>query len=360
MTLLDHLAVRLPIIQAPMAGVSTPRMAAEVSSAGALGSIGAGATDAAGAAQMIDDVRRLTDAAFNVNVFVHDAPRRNETREAAWLAALGPLFGQFDARPPSSLSTIYQSFADDDDMLRLLVEKAPPGVSFHFGLPDQAKARALREAGCALIATATNLEEALAAKTAGMDAVVAQGFEAGGHRGMFDPAGDDAQLGTFALTRLLVSKSELPVIAAGGIMDGQGVKAVLALGAIAAQLGTAFIACTESAADEAYRRALRSGSDAAHHTTMTNAISGRPARCLRNSFTTWAEGTTDPVPDYPVAYDAGKALNAAARASGDGGFGAQWAGQGAPLSRPMGAAELVRTLERELAAQDRVSPHAGV
>ena len=348
MTLLDHLAVRLPIIQAPMAGVSTPRMAAEVSNAGALGSISVGATKAAGAAQMIDDVRRLTDAAFNVNVFVHDAPRRDEKREAAWLAALGPLFGQFEARSPSSLSTIYQSFADDDDMLRLLIEKPPPVVSFHFGLPDQAKLRALREAGCALIATATNLEEALAAKKEGMDAVVAQGFEAGGHRGMFDPAGHDAQLGAFALTRLLVSKSELPVIAAGGIMDGQGVRAVLDLGAIAAQLGTAFIACTESAADEAYRMALQS--DAAHHTTMTNAISGRPARCLRNRFTTWAEGATDLVPDYPVAYDAGKALNAAARASGDGGFGAQWAGQGAPLSRPMGAAELVQTLERELAA----------
>ncbi len=348
MTLLDHLAVRLPIIQAPMAGVSTPRMAAEVSNAGALGSISVGATNAAGASQMIDDVRTLTDAAFNVNVFVHDTPRLDEKREAAWLAALSPLFVQFDARPPPSLSTIYQSFADDDDMVRLLIEKAPPVVSFHFGLPEQAKVRALREAGCALIATATKVEEALAAKKAGMDAVIAQGFEAGGHRGMFDPAAEDAQLGTFALTRLLVLKSELPVIAAGGIMDGQGVKAVLSLGAIAAQLGTAFIACTESEADQAYRMALRS--DAAHHTTMTNAISGRPARCLRNRFTRWAEAATGPVPDYPVAYDAGKALNAAAKAFGDGGFGAQWAGQGAPLSRSMGAAELVQTLERELAA----------
>ena len=331
-----------------MAGVSTPQLAAAVSNAGALGSIGVGATNAAGAVQMIDEVRRLTDGAFNVNVFVHDTPRRDGGREASWVSAMSPLFEEFAAPPPAALAMIYQSFADDDDMLRVLIERAPPVVSFHFGLPEQAKVRALRQAGCALIATATSLEEALAAKKAGMDAVVAQGFEAGGHRGVFDPAGDDAQLGTFALTRLLVVKSDLPVIAAGGIMDGQGVRAVLGLGAIAAQLGTAFIACPESAADEAYRAALHS--DAAHHTSMTNAISGRPARCLRNRFTVWGEGTTAARPDYPVAYDAGKALNAAAKATGNSGFGAQWAGQGAPLSRCMAAAELVQTLERELAA----------
>lgn len=348
MTLLDDLAVRLPIIQAPMAGVSTPQLAAAVSNAGAVGSIGVGATNAAGAAQMIDEVQRLTDGAFNVNVFVHDAPRRNADREATWLTAMSPLFEEFDAAPPLSLTTIYQSFADDDDMLRVLIERAPRIVSFHFGLPEQAKVKALRQAGCILIATATSLEEALAAKKAGMDAIVAQGFEAGGHRGVFDPAEDDAQLGTFALTRLLVARAGLPVIAAGGIMDGQGVRAVLGLGAMAAQLGTAFIACPESAADEGYRAALQS--DAAHHTVMTSAISGRPARCLRNRFTIWAESATQVPPDYPVAYDAGKAINAAAKATGDSGFGAQWAGQGAPLSRCMGAAELVQTLERELAA----------
>ena len=348
MTLLDKLALRLPLVQAPMAGVSTPELAAAVSNAGALGSIGVGATNAVGAAQMIDDVRQLTGAAFNVNVFVHDAPHLDSDRDASWLTALRPLFDEFAAAPPTSLTTIYRSFADDDDMLRVLVERAPPVVSFHFGLPEEAKVRALRQAGCVLIATATSLEEALAVKKAGMDAVVAQGFEAGGHRGVFDPAGDDAQLGTLALTRLLVVNSELPVIAAGGIMDGHGVRAVLGLGAIASQLGTAFIACPESAADDAYRAALQS--DAAQHTIMTNAISGRPARCLRNRFTIWGEGATAARPDYPVAYDAGKALNAAAKASGESGFGAQWAGQGAPLSRSMSAAELVGTLERELAA----------
>ena len=129
-------------------------------------------------------------------------------------------------------------------------------------------------------------------------------------------------------------------------MDGQGVRAVLDLGATAAQLGTAFIACPESAADEGYRAALQS--DAAHHTIMTSVISGRPARCLRNSFTEWGRTAPATTPDYPVAYDAGKALNNAGKASGDWGFGAQWAGQGAPLSRSLPAADLIRTLEREL------------
>ena len=329
-----------------MAGVSTPELAASVANAGGLGSIAVGATNPAGAARMIEDLRRLTDGPFNVNVFVHGTPRRDADRESAWLAAMTPLFEEFAAKPPSSLGTIYKSFADDGDMLRVLVEQAPPVVSFHFGLPEEAKVEALRQAGCLLIATATSLEEAIAAREAGMDAVVAQGFEAGGHRGVFNPASADAQLGTLALTRLLVARSGLPVIAAGGIMDGQGVRAVLDLGAIAAQLGTAFIACPESAADAGYRAALQS--DAAHQTIMTRAISGRPARCLRNRFTDWGGIATAATPDYPVAYDAGKALNAAAKASGDWGFGAQWAGQGAPLSRNLPAADLIRTLEREL------------
>lgn len=346
MTPIDRLSLRVPIVQAPMAGVSTPALAAAVSEAGALGSVAVGAGDAAAAAETIDALRALTAAPFNVNLFVHQPPRRNAAREAAWLDALAPLFRQFGAEPPASLGTIYRSFVEDDDMLRVLVDKAPPVVSFHFGLPRAEQAKALRAAGCLLLATATNPEEAFAAERAGMDAVVAQGWEAGGHRGVFDPDAEDPQLGTLALTRLLVRRRGLPVIAAGGIMDGQGVRAVLDLGAVAAQMGTAFIGCPESAADDAYRDAL--ASDAAHHTIMTQAISGRPARCLRNGFTVWGETSAADVPDYPAAYDAGKALNAAARAAGETGFAAQWAGQGAPLARRLPAGELVRALAREM------------
>ena len=346
MTLLERLGLETPIIQAPMAGVSTPRMAAEASNAGALGSIGVGATDAAGATAMIAQVRALTTRAFNVNLFVHATPRADAAVEAAWLGALSPMFRSFQADPPQGLKTIYTSFADDDAMFAAMVATAPPVVSFHFGLPDAARIAALRQAGSVLVASATNLDEALACKAAGMDAVVAQGYEAGGHRGVFDPDGDDSRLGTFALTRVLVQKAGLPVIAAGGIMDGRGIRAALDLGAVAAQLGTAFIACDESAADAAYRALL--ASEAAHHTVMTRAISGRLARCLPNRFTAWGADTAQTVPEYPIAYDAGKALNAAAKAVGETGFGAQWAGQGAPLARALPAAELVAALRREM------------
>ncbi len=344
--MLDRIGIELPIIQAPMAGVSTPSLAAAVSKAGGLGSIGVGATDASGARKMITELRSRTERAFNVNVFVHSAPEQHLEREAAWLGALAPTFMKFDAEPPSALRVIYKSFAEDEDMLRALVDLRPAVVSFHFGLPPAAQITALREAGCFLVATATSLSEAEVVKRAGIDAVVAQGYEAGGHRGTFHPDASDDCLGTLTLTRLLVRRSGLPVIAAGGIMDGQSIRAALDLGAVAAQLGTAFIACPESSADEAYREALFS--PAAEHTVITRAISGRPARCLQNAFTRFAERVQLCPPDYPLTYDAGKALNAAAKAVGDGGFGAQWAGQGAPLARALPAAELVACLVREM------------
>jgi nitronate monooxygenase len=198
-----------------------------------------------------------------------------------------------------------------------------------------------------LLATATSLEEGRAIAAARIDAVVAQGYEAGGHRGVFDPHGPDDRLGTVALTRLLVSKLDVPVIAAGGIMDGAGIAASLTLGAAAAQLGTAFVACPESSADAGYRAALLGAP--AEHTVMTAAISGRPARCLANRFTALGAGVErEAVPDYPIAYDAGKSLHAAAKAAGEFGYGAQWAGQGAPLARVAPAAELVGRLRSEM------------
>ena len=346
MSLFRRLGMTVPIIQAPMAGVSTPQLAAAVSNTGALGSLGLGAASVRDARRMMLDVRALTSRPFNVNVFMHQRPEPDAVRETAWLDALAPEFRRFEAEPPPRLQAIYRSFAEDDDMRAMLVSEAAPVVSFHFGLPDAETAAALKAVGCILLASATSLTEALACREAGMDAVVAQGWEAGGHRGMFDPQAADDQLGVAALTRLLVVRSGLPVIAAGGIMDGRGVRAVLDLGAVAAQLGTAFVACPESGADDAYRAALRG--PGAHHTVMTSAISGRPARCLGNRFTRWAASVVASPPGYPVTYDAGKALNAAAKTAGESGFGAQWAGQGAPLSRSMPAAALVETLAAEM------------
>jgi nitronate monooxygenase len=348
--LLQRIGVALPIVQAPMAGTSTPRMAAAVTEAGALGSIAVGAVDAAGARAMIQAVRDATAGPFNVNVFCHGPAVPDPARQARWLAALTPVFARFGAEPPAAIGEIYTSFVADPPMLDLLAETRPAVVSFHFGLPPAAAIARLKAAGIVLLASATSLGEAEQAAAAGVDAIVAQGYEAGGHRGVFDPSAPDGRLGAMALTRLLASRIGLPVIAAGGIMDGAGVAAALDMGAEAAQLGTAFIACLESSADAFHRDALF-GPGAAM-TEMTALISGRPARCLPNRFTALkdAELRGLDAPDYPIAYDAGKALAAAARARGEGGFGAQWAGQGAPLARALPAAELVAVLAEELAA----------
>lgn len=346
-TLLRTIGVELPIIQAPMSGTATPALAAAVSNAGALGSIGVGPVGAETARRMIREVRAATDRPFNVNVFCNRPAIADFAREAAWLAWLAPVFARYRASPPSGLREFYTSFVEDDAMLAVLVEERPKVVSFHFGLPPADRIAALRAAGAVLLATATSLAEARAIADAGIDAIVAQGDEAGGHRGVFDPDADDDRLGTIALTRLLVRKLDVPVIAAGGIMDGAGVAACLLLGASAAQLGTAFVVCPESAADAGYRAALL-GAGAAH-TVMTTAISGRPARCLANRITSLgAEAEPGAIPDYPIAFDAAKALNAAAKAAGETGFGAQWAGQGAALARALPASALVATIRSEM------------
>lgn len=353
---LRKLGIELPIIQAPMAGVSTPEMAATVSNAGGLGSIGVGSVDADTTRQMIAAVRARTERPFQVNVFCHKPAAADAAREAAWIARLEPKFARYGAKPPARLMEIYQSFRTDDAKLAVLVAERPPIVSFHFGVPAHDMIDALRAAGIVLLATATNLHEGKVIAAAGIGAIVAQGYEAGGHRGVFDPDGEDDRLGTVALTRLLVRKLDIPVIAAGGIMDGAAIAASLMLGAASAQLGTAFIACPESSADAGYRAALLG--PPAEHTVMTAAISGRPARCLANRFTALTEGfEREAIPTYPIAYDAGKALHAAAKAAGEFGYGAQWAGQGAPLARALPAAELVACLRREMemAWQDRLT-----
>lgn len=345
--LLRLLGIDKPIIQAPMAGVSTPKLAAAVSNAGGLGSLGVGATNAEGARKMIRETRALTAKPFNINVFCHQPARADKAVEQQWLDWLAPLFDKYEATPPASLSEIYTSFVADPAMLAVFLEEKPAIVSFHFGVPDSEVIGKLKKAGIKLLASATSVEEAEQVAAAGVDAIVAQGIEAGGHRGIFDPGATDDRLGTFALTRLLVRNSSLPVIAAGGIMDGAGIAAALALGAQAAQLGTAFVACAETSIDDGYRRAILG--DAARHTTLTAAISGRLARSMVNRFTELGSDDRSPqTPAYPIAYDAGKALHAAAKAKAEFGYGAQWAGQAAALARSLPAAELMMQLEREL------------
>ena len=342
-SLCDLLAIRHPIIQAPMVGVSTPQLAAAVSNAGGLGSLGLGASTPAQARALIEQTRALTSQPFNLNLFCHRPAQADAAREAAWLAWLRPLFAEFAAEPPAALREIYPSFLADPAMLELLLEQRPAVVSFHFGLPPQAWIDAFKAAGICLLACVTSAREARLAEAAGVDALVAQGIEAGGHRGVFEPALGDAAMGTLALVRVLVQQSRLPIIAAGGIMDGAGIKAALALGAAGVQLGTAFVLCPESAASAAYREALQS--ERAHDTAITANISGRPARGLVNRL--YGE-VGAALPDYPIAYDAAKALHAVASAQGCHDFAAQWAGQGAPLARALPAAELLALLVEEV------------
>nr|D0V3Y4.1 RecName: Full=Nitronate monooxygenase; Short=NMO; AltName: Full=Propionate 3-nitronate monooxygenase; Short=P3N monooxygenase [Pseudomonas sp.]ACX83564.1 propionate 3-nitronate oxidase [Pseudomonas sp. JS189] len=346
-SLLSLLNIELPIIQSPMVGVSTPRLAAAVSNAGGLGSIGIGASNVEQARAMLRETAALTDRPFNVNLFCHVPARADAAREAQWLAFLAPLFAEFESPAPAALREIYTSFVEDFAMLEMLLEEKPAVVSFHFGLPPQSSIDALKDAGIVLLACVTNLAEAQQAEHAGVHALVAQGYEAGGHRGVFDPQ-QDSEMGTFALVRVLTDACQLPVIAAGGIMDGAGIKAVMQLGASAAQLGTAFILCPESSANPAYRDALQG--PRAHQTRVTSAISGRPARGMVNRNYIDLETNAPALPDYPIAYDANKALNAAAANKANTDFAVQWAGQGAPLARSMPAAALVNLLAAEMKA----------
>lgn len=335
MNLIDQLGLRVPVIQAPMAGSSTPALAAAVSNAGGLGCLGLGAMDPAAAAQAMAETAALTRRSFGVNLFCHRPQPRDTEAERLWLTRLAPHFRRVGAEPPADLSDIYPSFLDNDAMLAAVVAARPGLISFHFGLPRVQQIIALRGTGALLAATATSPDEGRAIRDAGLDAIIAQGWQAGGHRGIFDPSGPDARLPTLDLVAALLPL-DLPIIAAGGIMDAADTRAALAAGASAVQCGTAFLLAPETATPPAHRAALSRGD-----TRMTSAISGRPARCCTNLFTAIPD---DGTPGYPVTYDAGKALNAAALAAGETGYGAHWAGTGCARAVAQPAAETLAAL----------------
>ncbi|MDJ0685290.1 MAG: nitronate monooxygenase [Alphaproteobacteria bacterium] len=343
--LTELLGIDLPIVQAPMAGVSTPAMAAAASNAGALGSISVGAMNAAAAGEAIAALKSATNRPVNVNVFTHRKPKREEDRESAWLKALEPHFAALGMETPADLPEIYTSFNDDPEMQRLLIEARPAVVSFHFGLPEPGAAAALKQAGCLLFCTATTPAEAVAAEKAGMDVIVAQGYEAGGHRGVFDPDAGDAQIGLFALIPLINTAVSLPVVAAGGIANGAGIAAALTLGADGAQMGTVFVGCPESAAPDLHWRTLKGPLGAA--TEVTRAVSGRPARGVVNRLMADLRERQTAAPEYPLPYAAAKALAAAARPTGAPDYETFFGGQAAPLTRSAPAAELIADLAAE-------------
>jgi nitronate monooxygenase len=323
-------------------------MAAAVSNAGALGSIALGASNHVHARKLIEEMLDETDRPFNLNFFCHAPAEHDAERETRWLSYLSPFFAQFGAKPPAGLKEIYKSFVEDEEMQDLVLSMPPRAVSFHFGLPPGPCIAALKKAGCVLLASATSVEEAQQIEAAGIDIIVAQGYESGGHRGLFEPAKGDPEIGVTDLVRAIRKHSLLPIVAAGGIMDGQGIAAIMDEGADAAQLGTAFVLCPESSAHDEYRAAMKSSR--ARETVITDVISGRPARCIPNRlFTDIGAPGRPALPDYPITYDGTKALNAIAGKHGDFDFAVNWAGTGAPKAREMPAGELVKVLARELA-----------
>lgn len=304
--------LRYPIIQAPMAGVTTPELAAAVSNAGALGSLGLGSFGVDRARDEMRAVRRLTDQSFNVNFFCHQPPRSDINTRRAWIDHLAPWFREQGAEPPEDLVSINTPINDNPAMQALIREEQPPIVSFHFGTPDTTLVDDIHDYGGQVLISVTTLAEAESAAAVGADALVAQGVEAGGHRGVFD-ARQDREIGLVPLVRSLVRQQSLPVIAAGGLMDGTAIRAIRQLGAVAAQLGTAFIPCPEAATMDRYRSVLRQAGE----TRLTRAISGRPARGVVGVFQQHIAADGPEIPDYPLTYDAAKKLSTAARTNDD-------------------------------------------
>ncbi|MBD8008737.1 MULTISPECIES: NAD(P)H-dependent flavin oxidoreductase [Acinetobacter] len=344
MSLLENLGIKHPIFLAPMAGVSTPELAAEVSNQGGLGSLGLGASSIEAARQQILKTQELTDCPFQVNFFCHDSVSVDEAVAQAWIAQFKDKFAEYGAQAPDHLECIYPSFKDNDDFLNLILETKPRAVSFHFGIPHPHQIQALKKAGILTMVSATNFAEAKAIEAAGIDIIVAQGIEAGGHRGVFSTK-FDASVKTSNLVKLIRQHSSLPVVAAGGIMDGQQARLMLDFGAEAVQLGTAFVQCKSSNANEDYRKALLSKP----LTQVSASISGRPARGIINH---WHMEVDTPdrldVPAYPYTYDLAKQLNAAAAKHGDKGYGAFWAGSNVAQIREMEASDLINQLVLEM------------
>ncbi|NUZ05466.1 NAD(P)H-dependent flavin oxidoreductase [Piscinibacter koreensis] len=340
MNLQQLLGIDLPIIQAPMAGVQGPALAIAVSNAGGLGSLPCAMLAPDALRRELAAIRANTEKPFNVNFFAHEQPVADAGREAAWRAALAPYHREFGidaATIPEGPGRLPFSHEAAD----LLDEFRPPVVSFHFGLPAPDLLQRVRAMGAKVLASATTVDEALWLSERGVDAVIAQGLEAGGHRGIFLSDDLTTQVGTFALVPQIVARVRVPVIAAGGIADADGVAAALALGAAGVQLGTAYMLCPEATTSALHRTALTS--DAARHTALTNLFTGRPARGIVNRLMREL-GPIGPAPEFPLATAAIAPLRARAEQAGSGDFSPLWAGQNVSGCRAVPAAELTRAL----------------
>ena len=340
-TLQSLLDIEHAIVQAPMAGAQGVALAAAVSNAGGLGSLPCAMLDAAGLHRELLELTSLTPKPFNVNFFCHTPPTADPQREAAWRLALAPYYREFgldpDDCPPGPVRQAFDHAAAD-----VLADVKPAVVSFHFGLPPPELLARVRAFGAKILASATTVPEARWLQARGVDAIIAQGLEAGGHRGMFLSGDLTTQMGSFALLPQIVGAVEAPVIAAGGVGDVHAVAAARALGAAGVQVGTAYLLCPEATTSAVYRAALKSGQ--ARHTAITNLFTGRPARGIVNRLMRDLGCLAEAAPAFPLAGDAVAPLRRQAEARGSGDFSPLWAGQGAGQCRETPAAQLTSEL----------------
>ena len=341
MTLRQLLGTELPIIQAPMAGIQASAMAIAVSNTGALGSLPAAMLTLDVLRNELAAIRAQTDKPFNVNFFCHTPTVPDAAREAAWRALLAPYYREhgIDA---GSIAPGLGRMPFNTEVCDVVAPFAPPVVSFHFGLPSADLLARVRNWGAKVLCSATTVEEGLWLQAQGVDAVIAQGLEAGGHRGHFLSDDLSQQMGTYALLPQLVRALQVPVIAAGGIADATGVAAALAMGAVAAQVGTAYMLCPEATTSAVHRAALQS--EAARHTALTNLFTGRPARGIMNRAMRELGALNPAAPHFPLATTGIAPLRAKAEALGLGDFSPLWSGQNATGCKAVPAAQLTREL----------------
>jgi nitronate monooxygenase len=329
--------IELPIIQAPMAGLASSDMVVAVSQAGGLGSLACALLSMEQARKELEAIRRRTSRPINANFFCHRPPSDDRVRQSKWRRQLDPYFAQLQINDNGSIPSSARG-AFDDEMCDLIVEFHPEVVSFHFGLPEKNLLLRVRNTGAKILSTATSIDEARWLEDQGCDAVIAQGLEAGGHRGMFLTEDVATQVGTMALVPQVVDAVKVPVIAAGGIADARGILAAFALGAAAVQIGTAYLYCPEAQAGPLYRQALKDAKD--NETVITNVFTGRPARAIINRLVREVGPMSNVTPPFPLAAFMLSPLRAKSEMEGSADFTPFWSGQAARLGTELPAAEL--------------------
>ena len=351
--LLDLFAIEHPIVLAPMAGAMDWELAAAVSEAGGLGSLPCAMLTAAGAREQVAKFRARTSKPINLNFFCHRPPAPDNAREASWRDRLKPYYVELGLDPNAPVAAAARA-PFNDEFCSLVEALKPDVVSFHFGLPTRNLLDRVKAAGCKVLSSATTAAEARWLEERGVDAIIAQGNEAGGHRGIFLSDDISTQAGTFALVPQVADAVKVPVIAAGAVSDARGIAAALVLGAAGVQVGTAYLHCPESKISAPHRKAFSDAQD--NSTALTNVMTGRPARGIVNRIMR-EQGPMAAVPAFPNAATALAPLRTAAEKQGSGDFSPLWSGQAAALGRAMPAGELTRTLAEE--AQARLKGLAG-